>query len=151
MKKRDLIVSVILFAIVIETLIATRELPIGSLSSPHVGFFPLVVAVLLGILSLILFVQALKIKSIMEIPKRMSFGNLKAIIPSVGFLFLFAIFFESLGYLISTFYLMAFLLRMHGTKKWWMAIIYALCATGCSYLIFDILLKAQLPRGLLEI
>jgi putative tricarboxylic transport membrane protein len=148
MLKRDLLISCILLALAVATLVETSKLPIGTLSSPHAGFFPLVVAILLSILSLVLLIQAIKGKDTKIIPKQMRFERWKSLCFILGLLFLFAIFFEHLGYLVSTFYLIAFLMRIYGTKKWWVAVIYAFFATFASYLIFDILLNAQLPVGI---
>lgn len=149
MKKRDLILGFILLALAIATLVETSKLPIGSLSSPHVGFFPLITAILLGILSLVLLGQAIRGKDIKKIPLWVSSGGWKPLSLTVGFLFLFNIFFERLGYLISTFLFIAFLVGISG-KKWWVVIIYAFFAALASYLIFGLLLKAQLPGGMLE-
>ena len=150
MKKRDLIIGFILLGLSIATLVETNKLPIGTLSSPHVGFFPLITAILLGILSLILLGQAIRGKDIKKIPSWVSSGGWKSLGLTVAFLFLFTIFLEHLGYLISTFLLIAFLLGISGKKKWWWVMIYAFFATLASYLIFGLLLRAQLPGGLLE-
>jgi putative tricarboxylic transport membrane protein len=145
MRKRDLILSLILLAVVIATLVETAKLPVGSLSSPHVGFFPLIIAILLGTLSLILLGQAIKRKDAEKIPPLAGYRGWKPFGLTLGVLFLFAIFFERLGYLISTFLLIAFLARMSGKKKWRVVLMYGFIATLATYLIFDVFLKAPLP------
>lgn len=149
MKKRNLIVSIILLALTIATLIEIRDLPIGSLSSPQVGFFPLVLAIILGILCLVLLGQTIKRKDEVKAPPWVSGRGLQPLILTTVILFLYGFFFEPLGYLITTFLLIAFLVGAFGTKKWWVVITIALISTVGSYLLFDTLLKASLPKGLL--
>jgi uncharacterized Tic20 family protein len=79
MLKRDLLISCILLALAVATLVETSKLPIGTLSSPHAGFFPLVVAILLSILSLVLLIQAIKGKDTKIIPKQMRFERWKSL------------------------------------------------------------------------
>ncbi len=149
MKKRDLITSIILLALSIAILLEIREFPIGKLSSPQMGFFPLILAVLLGILSLVLLGQAIKGKDEGEIPSWVSSGREKIFILTVGILFIFPIFFERLGYLISVFLLIALLFGTIGKKKWWVVIMVAFFSALASYLVFGILLNTQLPMGIL--
>ena len=80
MKKRDLILGFVLLALAIVTLMEISKLPIGSLSSPHVGFFPLIAAILLGILSLVLLGQAIRGKDIKKkaYGRVLEVGNLSA-------------------------------------------------------------------------
>ncbi len=149
MKKRNLITSIILLAFSIATLAETSKFPIGKLSSPKIGFFPFFLAILLGILSLVLLGQAIKMRGEGEIPLWVSSGRGKIFMLTVGVLFIFPIFFERLGYLISTFLLIALLFGAIGQKKWWVVIIVAVFSTLASYLVFAILLKTPLPVGIL--
>lgn len=149
MKKRNFISGIILLAIAIGVLVEVNKLQIGKLSSPQAGFFPLILAVFLGILSLVFMGQAIKGRDEGEIPLWVSSGRWKILGLTVGVLFIFAIIFERLGYLISTFLLIALLFGAIGKRKWWMVIMVALFSTMASYLIFGVLLKSQLPAGIL--
>jgi len=149
MKKRNLILGIILLTLAIATLIETRKLPIGSLSSPQAGFFPLVLAIILGILSLVFLRQTIRGKDEGKAPPWASGGGLGHLILTVGVLFLYGFSFEPLGYLISTFLLIIFLVGAPGRKKWWVVITVALLSTAVSYLLFDTLLEASLPKGIL--
>ena len=66
-------------------------------------------------------------------------------------LFAFAFLFEFLGYMISTFLLIAFLSLAIGSQKWWLAILAAFISSVVSYLIFGLLLGASLPAGILGV
>jgi putative tricarboxylic transport membrane protein len=150
MKKGDLITSIVLLALAVVTLLYAIKLPFGTLKSPHVGFFPLVVAILLGIFSLFLLWQAIKEKEGISFFWRGSEGW-KRISLTLGTLFAIAIFFERLGYVISTLLLIAFLLWVIGRQKWWVVIMTAFLSALGFYLLFGILLKSQLPTGILSV
>ena len=67
----------------------------------------------------------------------------------LGILLVYAFFFPLLGYLLSTF-LFLLLLNPVIEKKWSFVLAGALLVTLASYLVFDVLLQAQLPRGIWE-
>jgi len=148
MKKSDLILSLILLALALVTLVETSKLPIGNLSSPHVGFFPLIIGIVLAILSSLLLISAIGKRGIKE-KLWVNPGGWKPLGLTVGSLFLFAIFFERVGYLVCSFLFVAFLMAMPGTKKWWVILIYAFSSTFAFYLLFDLFLNTQLPSSIL--
>jgi putative tricarboxylic transport membrane protein len=148
MKKRNLVSGIVLLVFSIGTLFESRKLEIGALSSAQTGFFPFILSILLAILSLILLGQALKGKNEGSIPAWVSTGGLKRLGLTLGILLFFAVFFEYLGYLISTFLLIFILVKAIGNRKWWVAVLFALLSTLGSYLIFGILLKTPLPPGI---
>jgi putative tricarboxylic transport membrane protein len=151
MRNIDIIAGIILLALSIVTLFETRQLPIGGLTSPQPGFFPLILAVILGILALVLLGQAFRAKEKDEGKNDFwgSSGGRKRISFTLGVLFIVAIFFETVGYLISAFFLIAFLLIVIGNQKWWVAITAGVLSAIFSYLLFGLLLKGSLPAGIL--
>jgi putative tricarboxylic transport membrane protein len=56
---------------------------------------------------------------------------------------------ERLGFLLSTFVLMSLLLRVTARARWDKAFVFGLAVTACSYGLFDVWLKARLPKGFL--
>jgi hypothetical protein len=56
-----------------------------------------------------------------------------------------------LGFLISTFIFLAFLLRVIEPQRWSVALLGSLAASAAFYFIFEMGLKSQLPRGLIQI
>jgi len=150
MGRSDLIAGVILFALAIAAIGFGSRMEFGSLSSPQAGFFPVLSAILVAVLSLILIRQAIKRrreKQTLPLPKP-SWGG-RPLFSTIGALFAFPLFFESLGYLISTFLLMAFLSGVIGSKKWWVILLFAFFTTMISYLLIGVLFQAPLPSGLL--
>jgi hypothetical protein len=54
---------------------------------------------------------------------------------------------EYAGFLISTFFFLAFLLRFIEPQRWSVVLLGALLTSSVSFLIFEVLLQCQLPRG----
>jgi putative tricarboxylic transport membrane protein len=150
MNRRDVTAAVILFALAIAAIGYGSKMPFGKLSSPQAGFFPVLIAILLAVLSLILLGQTLKRRPEKQtpVPPNPAWGG-RPLFLTIGVLFAFTLFFEYLGYLISTFLLMAFLLGAIGSKKWWVMFLVAFFTTMISYLLFGVLLNTPLPSGLL--
>jgi putative tricarboxylic transport membrane protein len=150
MKRARLITSAILLGLACATLIETGKLPIGNLHSPQAGFFPLMIGLLLGIFSVVLLVQSLKEKRGETTSAPASTGRQKRILFTLGALFFVALFFERLGYLISTFLLIGFLLAAVSRQKAWVVITTAFLSSVISYLLFGVVLQTQLPAGILS-
>jgi putative tricarboxylic transport membrane protein len=64
-------------------------------------------------------------------------------------LFLYAFFLRDLGFLIATFVLTMYLYRMLEPPSWPKTVLTALATTLGFYLVFQVWLEVQLPRGLL--
>ena len=56
---------------------------------------------------------------------------------------------DLLGFLLCTFLLLAFYLKVIAARSWRMSATFAATVALMSHLFFDVLLNAQLPRGLL--
>jgi hypothetical protein len=56
---------------------------------------------------------------------------------------------ERLGFLLTTFFVFAFILHVAGPQKWWVPIIGGLTASVVCYALFDLALGVPLPQGVL--
>jgi putative tricarboxylic transport membrane protein len=129
-----------------------RFLPFGTLSRPRSGFFPFILGMALGILSLILLIKSWlgekgRIVDFNFFPNRKGGKN---IILTLGVMFIFYIIFESVGFLLATFFLILVLIKFIEPHKWFYSIWIAALISLCSYLLFEVLLKSNLPKGILE-
>ncbi len=150
MKRTDIAVSIILLALTLGSLVEISNLPIGSFRFPEAGFFPFIITILLGTLSLILLGQGIREKAKGKESFLIRLGEWKKVSLTVAALLGFIFLFEYLGFLISIFFLMVFLLLAVGGQKWRGVIGTAVLSALVSYLLFDTLLKASLPAGLLK-
>ena len=151
MKQRNLICSIVLLAIALATFLEISRIPIGSPGRPQTGFYPLILASLLTILSLTLLWEALKEKKEKRSPVRGGWGGLKKVGLTLAALVAFAFLLKPLGYLLSIFLLIAFLMRAIEPQRWWKVIVVAFLCSTVSFLILDLLLDTPLPRGILGI
>lgn len=151
MRQRNLVCSIVLLAIAFVTFLEISTIPIGTPGRPKMGFYPLILASLLTILSLTLLWETLKEKKEKRTLVRGGWGGLKKVGLTLGALSAFAFLFKPLGYILSMFLLIGFLMRAIEPQRWWKVIVVAFFCSGVSFLILDLLLAIPLPRGLLGI
>ena len=151
MSKADRISGIfwLLFSVFIS--IGSYRLGLGSLHQPGPGFLFFWTAAAMGILSIAVIVRAWTGRKAEE-PGGPIFGreNVLKIILVLLALFLYAFFMETLGFIPITLLLFIFLLGMIEKKRWGFTVLVSVAVTGVSYLVFEIWLKSQLPKGLLE-
>jgi len=123
-----------------------RSLSIGSLRVPGPGFFPLLLAAVMMILSLFLIIPEKKKESIRKVFSIRLIGRVSIVFVA---LLVYFFFLESLGFIIVSFFLMTFLFVVVASQKWHIALSQAFFFVGLAYLLFEILLKSQLPRGVI--
>jgi putative tricarboxylic transport membrane protein len=148
MRRIDVISAVTLLALALTALLEASKLPFGRLNAPQAGFFPLILALFLAVFSLVLMAQ-----SIGGAAEKSGTSNEKAIwkkiLLAIAALAVFGVVFESLGYIISTFLFIAFLLRAVEQQKWSSVVVVAFLTSLTTYLVFGLLLNTPLPGGIL--
>jgi len=130
--------------------IESYRLGLGNLHQPGPGFIFFWTAVAMGILSIAVFVRAWFGKKTGERESPV-FGkeNVLKIVLVLLSLFLYAFFMEALGFIPITLLLFIFLLGVIEKRRWVFTIFVSVAVTGISYLLFEIWLKSQLPKGIL--
>ena len=121
---------------------------IGTFRSPGPGFLPFWSGVALGTFALILVVSDILKKK--EGQKNINLWGGKRwrnVILFLISLFAYALLLPKLGYLITTFWLMAFLYSMIGRSRLWVQGVSALITVLVTYIIFYVWLEVQLPKG----
>jgi putative tricarboxylic transport membrane protein len=148
MRRANLISAVTLLGLALAALLEVSKLPFGRLNAPQAGFFPLILALLLAVFSLVLLAQSIggpKEKS----EASQGAATWKKIVLALAPLVVFGVLFESLGYVISTFLFIAFLLRAVERQKWSLVVVVAFLTSLTTYLVFGLLLNTPLPGGIL--
>jgi putative tricarboxylic transport membrane protein len=143
-RRTDRISGLIVFFLGIVILWQGRSLSIGTLRAPGSGFFPMLLAVTLMILSLLLVIPRARKEAGQSSFSAQHLGRVSMLF--VALLVYFA-FLEYLGFVIMSFLLMAFCFIRVARQKWYTALFWAFVSIGLAYLLFDILLKSSLPRG----
>ena len=145
--KRDMIVSLVLLAGIISL-----YLSLGSMDDPRAANFPKVIIIIMGVMSALLFLQSLILKQ----PK----SSQGAGFPFGRFLICFFmiiiyfIFMETLGFYLSAFLFFVLVTCILGSSDLTartavMRVIVGVVFTGILFLLFNVLLAVQTPKGVL--
>ena len=143
--------SLVWLGLAVLICIGSLRLSLGSFQNPGPGFFPFIAGLVLGTLAAVVYFQARRAAASARESSRPLWANpggVKKVVLTTIALMGYAISMNYLGFLISTFLFLIFLLRTIEPQRWGMVILESLLASGISYLVFEIWLKAQLPRGI---
>ncbi len=147
MKTYDLYCALILLLVSIFVSAMSLRFGLGHVRSPGPGFFPLLIGLLLGCISLFMILIAYKAKQKGQNPnERPSFG--RNVLPVLVVLFAYAISIERVGYIIGTSFLLLYLFKVTGSRRWFTSILMALIVVSVTYLFFGVLLSTPLPKGI---
>jgi putative tricarboxylic transport membrane protein len=151
MGKTDRISGLFWFLFSVFVSFESYRLGLGAVNQPGPGFFFFWTGIAVAILSLVVILRSFGTQ-VPEEEKEAPTGKRttpKVILVLVA-LFLYAVLMEWLGFLIVTLLLFIFLLGVIEKKKWWFAILVSLTVTVLAYLLFEVGLQSQLPKGILE-
>ncbi len=153
MQKWDKIASIVGIALGFFLSFFSYRLNIGHLNEPGPGFMPFVTGIVLLIMSIFYGLTSTwtRDENYRKQESPWPRQNLSKLIGVLAVLFLFAIFIDILGYILSTFLLMIYLFRVVEPEKWVITIVKATLSVLITYLIFDKWLMIQFPIGLLGI
>lgn len=119
----------------------------GKLSAPGPGFLPLTAGILLVFLSFLLLLSQLfsrKAGGIWE--TRIAIRN---VILVIGGMWAYAFLLPRIGFVFVTFIFLTMIIRFVDPQSWAKSLIAGAAGTALSFLLFDTLLKTNLPRTFL--
>ncbi len=150
LKKDEAIAGVVIFLFGLITTVLSLRMPVGSFRMAGTGMFPLILGILLMILSgtsvLKIFFQGKDKKTKKEASIESS-ESLMQLILFFGVMVLATLFFNRLGYLLTSLLLMLALLRTLGVKKWTFILPLSLMTAIACYFLFVRWLQIPLPKG----
>ncbi|MFB3884475.1 MAG: tripartite tricarboxylate transporter TctB family protein [Thermodesulfobacteriota bacterium] len=127
------------------------KLGLGMLHRPGPGFLYFWTGIVLGILSLSIILKSFRKGHLDEATEPVfRKKNVTKIVPVLLSLFLYGLLMERVGFLILTLLLFLFLLGVIEKKRWSFTLSVSLIVTVISYLVFEVGLQSQLPKGPLE-
>ena len=121
------------------------RLGLGSVAEPGAGFIFFWSGLVLIILSLLVLADA--VRSSEDTVRQMPEINWRKIALVLFSLLLYAFFLERLGFVLTTFVLMSFLVGSIEGKGWFRSLCVASAAALTSYAVFELWLKIRLPKG----
>ena len=150
MKRDEVVVGVIIFLFGGITAVLSLKMPIGTFRAAGTGMFPLILGILLMILSgafiLKIFFQGREGQVKKEASIESSESPIQLIL-FLGTMALATLFFNRLGYPLTSFLLMVALLRILGIKRWGLNILISVVTALGSYFLFVQWLNIPMPKG----
>ena len=120
---------------------------VGSLRRPGPGLLAFGAGAGIGLLALAVFIRAFLSKPAADAAQdEKSVRKVKFFLICTS-LFVYAAVISWLGFVVSTFLFVLFLLRTVQTEKWWRSLLKALLITAGNYLVFVVWLGIRLPGG----
>lgn len=127
--------------------IESYRLGIGSFHAPGTGFFPFWVGMVFGMLSLLLLILTfIREGKRVGITEKVQWRSIILVLAS---LFLYAVVLEKIGFVVSTLLFIGALLMIIERKKWHIVVIIAILSTLTFYIVFQVWLQSNLPKGIL--
>ena len=122
----------------------------GSLSEPGVGFITFFAGAILALLSLLLFFSSFREKEKPADLRDLWAGlDVKKVLYVLMLLVVYPVLLRPVGFPLSTFILLFLLFRVKGSYGIWTTLLASFFVTAVSYLVFQVWLQVQLPRGIL--
>jgi hypothetical protein len=127
------------------------RMDIGTPSSPGPGFIPFLSALVMAASSLAILIMGIlkKLKRLKAEKPALSFRGFKEVGLLVFSLLGFISLLELLGFTLCTLLFMAFLLKVVGFQEWKTVILGSLFTSVGAFLLFQWVLKCQLPTGIM--
>jgi putative tricarboxylic transport membrane protein len=150
LKRDEIVVGIVIFIFGGISALLSLRMPIGTFRMAGTGMFPLFLGILLMILSgafiLKIFFQGKKEQVEKEASIESSESPIQLIL-FLGTMALATLFFNELGYPLTSFLLMAALLRILGIKRWGLNILISVVTAVGSYFLFVKWLDIPMPKG----
>jgi len=146
--KKELTISTLWLLLALYLCVAAYKLGLGAGGRPGAGFFPFGAALAIAVIALFRLLRARSEKPPATLATTGSeWRKIACIIVGMA---AYAFLLEPLGFAVCTFFLMAFYLKIIALQRWQLSLGFALAVALVAHLFFDLLLNAQLPRGILE-
>jgi hypothetical protein len=148
LKNNDQRSSIFWLALGLAIAFYSRKYDLGTPSSPGPGFLPFLSGAAMALLALVVCFQQIP-KQTDTLRSLWSHRRWPAVVIVMASLVVYAILLNHLGFILDTFLLTAFLLRVMEPLSWTKVFAGAIVATLGSYAVFQLWLQAQLPAGFL--
>ena len=150
MRNTDQSSSLFWLAIGIGIALCSLKYGIGTFHEPGPGFITFFAGAILIILSLGLFFSCFRDQEGGSSLKSLWAGlETRKVLYVILLLLAYTFLLKPVGFLISTFFLLSLLFRVKGAYRLKTIFLMSILVTASSYIIFEIWLKAQLPKGIL--
>jgi putative tricarboxylic transport membrane protein len=145
-KKTNIIVAFFWIAVGILVCYGATRLGLGAVTEPESGFIFFWLGLILAMLSLADLAASLRAsEGVVQETKELNWVKLALVLL---FLLLYAFLLERLGFVLTTFLLLSFLLGWIERASWTRSLGVAVVAALGSFAVFELWLKIRLPKGI---
>jgi putative tricarboxylic transport membrane protein len=147
--KREIIVSSFWLIFSFYVSFESYRLGLTTANRPGPGFFPCIAAIGIGLIAASRLINSVRVSAPDENFTLGTADETGLVLGVIAGMTAYAFLLDLLGFFLCTFLLVAFYLRLIAARRWTTALTFAAAVAFTSHLFFDVLLKAELPRGLL--
>ena len=148
--KKELIDNVLWLALSLYLSIESYRLGLSMGNRPGPGFFPFGAAVAIGMIAAFRLLKSFRRTSAANDSESITTSEARLVFYVIAGMISYVFLLGVLGFVICTFLLVAFYLKVVAARSWRVSASFAAAVALVSHLFFDLLLDAQLPRGLLD-
>ena len=148
--KREIIICSFWLLLSFYLSIESYRLGLSTANRPGPGFFPFIATIGIGLIAVFRLVNSIRKSSPDENAEPGLAGESRLVAYVVAGMLAYAFALNLLGFLFCTFLLVAFYLRVIAARGWLVTLSFAAAVALASHFFFAVLLKAELPRGLLS-
>ena len=149
--KKDQISGAFWLFVALIVIWQSLQVQMGNYRSPGPGFIPFCVGLGMAVISVVIILRSIFLTSDAKLTSWLTRESaIRLGIVTIGLL-LYAFLFVYLGFPLSTFFLLIFLLKGIEPQPWRISVPLAVGITASVYFLFRVFLKCELPRGILGI
>ena len=146
MRHLDVYSSVFWLVFSIYIALESYRLGLGKWDDPGPGYFPFGAALLFACMAFVVFVRSLSIGPVSKTDAGQRYRWQNVILVLIAMV-LYTLLLNSIGFVLCTFLIVVFFVKVVALRRWTSSIMMALCMSIGSYLLFSFFLKAPLPKG----
>ena len=148
--RKEIIISGFWLMLSLYLSIESYRLGLSTGNRPGPGFFPFGAAVAIGAIGGFRLLKNARPTSAVSPSESAMAGDARLVIYVIAGMLAYVFLLDVVGFFLCTFLLVAFYLKVVAARSWLTSVSFAAAVALVSHLFFDVLLNAQLPRGLLD-
>jgi hypothetical protein len=148
--KRETVICGFWLLLSLYSSIESYRLGLSTANRPGPGFFPLIAAAGIGVIAALRLIGSVWVSVSAENSDLGIASEAKLVLYVIAGMSAYAFLLEPLGFFLCTLLLVAFYLKVIAGRGWPVTLIFASAVALTSHIFFDVLLRAELPRGVLD-
>jgi putative tricarboxylic transport membrane protein len=145
--KREIFISSFWLVLSFYLSVESYRLGMSTVNRPGTGFFPFVAAAGIGLIAVFRLISTIRRRLPDNHSEPGMAGEARLVLYVIAGMIAYVLLLDPLGFFLCTLLLIAFYLRVIAARRWLVTLGFAAAVALTSHFFFDMLLKADLPRG----